>query len=106
MDVVNLSDPCGVIKPERLRSLIQTVRGALEGKAKLAFFAHSNTGISGDCYKEAMECGIDFLKTVTLPLAYGYSLPASIDMLHAARERGIKVNLDERRIREIDDYFY
>ena len=106
VDVVNLSDPCGVIKPERLRSLIQTVRGALDGKAKLAFFAHSNTGLSGDCYKEAMECGIDFLKTVTLPLAYGYSLPASIDMLHAARERGIKVSLDERRIREIDDYFY
>ncbi|MFH1490846.1 MAG: hypothetical protein ABII06_18235, partial [Pseudomonadota bacterium] len=106
VDVVNLSDPCGVIMPERLRSLIRTVRGALEGKAKLAFFAHSNTGLSGDCYKEAMECGIDFLKTVTLPLAYGYSLPASIDMLQAARERGIKVNLDERRIREIDDYFY
>lgn len=106
VDVVDLSDPCGVLLPERLRTLIQTVRSALEGKAKLAFFAHSNTGISGDCYREAMEVGIDSLKTVTLPLAYGYSLPASIDMLDAARELGIRVSINERRIREIDDYFY
>jgi oxaloacetate decarboxylase alpha subunit len=106
VDVVNLSDPCGVLLPERLRSLIQTVRGAVEGKAKVAFFAHSNTGISGECYHEAMQCGIDSLKTVTLPLAYGYSLPASIDMLHRARQNGIPVKLHERRLREIDDYFY
>ncbi|MBU2498387.1 MAG: hypothetical protein KKE57_05775 [Proteobacteria bacterium] len=106
VDVVNLSDPCGVLLPERLRSLIQTVRGALEGKAKLAFFAHSNTGLSDDCYNEAMQCGIDSLKTVTLPLAYGYSLPASIDMLHRARQNGIRVKLHERRLMEIDDYFY
>lgn len=106
VDVVNLSDPCGVAKPERLRSLIRTVRGALAGKAKLAFFAHSNTGLSIECYQAAMEVGIDSLKTVTLPLAYGYSLPASIDMLYAAREKGIKVALDERRVRQVDDYFY
>jgi oxaloacetate decarboxylase alpha subunit len=106
VDVVNLSDPCGVLLPERLRSLIQTVRGAVEGKAKVAFFAHSNTGVSGECYHEAMQCGIDSLKTVTLPLAYGYSLPASIDMLHRARQNGIPVKLHERRLREIDDYFY
>ena len=86
--------------------MIQTVRDALEGKAKLAFFAHSNTGLSLDQYRAAMEVGIDSLKTVTLPLSYGYSLPASIDVLRAAREQGIRVTLDERRVREMDDYFY
>jgi pyruvate/oxaloacetate carboxyltransferase len=106
VDVVNLSDPCGVLLPERLRSLILAVREALEGKARLAFFAHSNTGLSLDQYRAAMEVGIDSLKTVTLPLSYGYSLPASIDVLLAARELGITVTLDERRIREMDDYFY
>lgn len=106
VDVVNLSDPCGVLLPERLRSLIRTVREALEGKANLAFFAHSSTGLSGACYGEAMEGGIDILKTVTLPLAYGYSLPAAIDMLHLARQKGITVRVHEQRLREIDDYFY
>jgi oxaloacetate decarboxylase alpha subunit len=72
----------------------------------LAFFAHSSTGLSGACYGEAMEGGIDILKTVTLPLAYGYSLPAAIDMLHLAREKGITVRVHERRLNEIDDYFY
>jgi oxaloacetate decarboxylase alpha subunit len=106
VDVVDLSDPCGVLLPERLRSLIRTVREALEGKAQLAFFAHSSTGLSGACYGEAMEGGIDILKTVTLPLAYGYSLPAAIDMLHLARQKGITVGVDEQRLNEIDDYFY
>jgi oxaloacetate decarboxylase alpha subunit len=106
VDVVDLSDPCGVLLPERLRSLISTVREALDGKAQLAFFAHSSTGLSGACYAEAMEGGIDILKTVTLPLAYGYSLPAAIDMLHLARQKGITVRVNQQRLREIDDYFY
>ncbi len=106
VDVVNLSDPCGVLLPERLTTLVQTVRKALEGKAKLAFFAHSSTGVSGECYIEAMKQGVDSVKTVSLPLAYGYSLPAAIDMLHLARQEGIRVRVDEKSIREIDDYFY
>jgi oxaloacetate decarboxylase alpha subunit len=106
VEVVNLSDPCGVLLPERLRTLVQTVHKALEGKAKLAFFAHSSTGVSGDCYIEAMKQGVDSVKTVTRPLAYGYSLPAAIDMLNQAREEGIRVRVDEQRLREIDDYFY
>jgi oxaloacetate decarboxylase alpha subunit len=106
VDVVNLSDPCGVLLPERLGTLVQTGRKALEGKAKLAFFAHSSTGVSGDCYIEAMKHGVDSVKTVTLPLAYGYSLPAAIDMLHLAQQEGITVRVDEQSLRKIDDYFY
>lgn len=106
VDAVDLSDPCGVLLPERLVTLVRTVRKAIEGKAKLAFFAHSSTGISGDCYLEAMKNGVDSLKTVTRPLAYGYSLPAAIDMLQLARQEGIEVGVDEQRLRQIDDYFY
>jgi pyruvate/oxaloacetate carboxyltransferase len=106
VDVVNLSDPCGAMVPERVRSLIIAVRQALNGKAKLGFFAHDCTGVADDCYMEAMQHGVDILKTVSLPLAHGYSLPATIDILSHAQRIGRKVQVDEQRIKEIDDYFF
>jgi len=106
VDVVNLSDPCGAMIPERVRSLVIAVRQALNGKAKLGFFAHDCTGVADDCYIEAMQHGVDILKTVSLPLAHGYSLPATIDMLSHAQQIGRKVRVDEQRIKEIDDYFF
>ena len=106
VDVVNLSDPCGAMIPERVRSLVIAVRQALNGKAKLGFFAHDCTGVADDCYIEAMQHGVDILKTVSLPLAHGYSLPATMDILSHARRIGRKVRVDEQRIKEIDDYFF
>jgi pyruvate/oxaloacetate carboxyltransferase len=106
VDVVNLSDPCGAMIPERIRSLVIAVKQALNGKAKLGFFAHDCTGVADDCYIEAMQHGVDILKTVSLPLAHGYSLPATIDILSHARRIGRKVRVDEQRIKEIDDYFF
>ena len=94
VDVVNLSDPCGAMIPERIRSLVIAVRQALNGKAKLGFFAHDCTGVADDCYIEAMQHGVDILKTVSLPLAHGYSLPAAIDILSHARRIGRKVQVD------------
>jgi len=106
VDVVNLSDPCGAMLPERVRSLVIAVRQALNGKAKLGFFAHDCTGVADDCYREAMEHGVDILKTVSLPLAHGYSLPATTDMVPHARRVGLKIQVDEPRVKEIDDYFF
>jgi len=106
VDIVNLSDPCGAMVPERVRSLVIAVRQALNGKAKLGFFAHDCTGVADDCYIEAMQHGVDILKTVSLPLAHGYSLPATMDILSHARRIGRKVRVDEQRIKEIDDYFF
>jgi len=106
VDVVNLSDPCGAMMPERARSLFIAVRQALNGKAKLGFFAHDCTGVADDCYIEAMKHGVDILKTVSLPLAHGYSLPATTEMVAHARRIGVGVELDDHRSKEIDDYFF
>jgi len=106
VDVVNLSDPCGAMVPERARSLFIAVRQALKGKAKLGFFAHDCTGVADDCYVEAMRQGVDILKTVSLPLAHGYSLPATTEMVDHARRIGVRVKVDEQRSKEIDDYFF
>jgi oxaloacetate decarboxylase alpha subunit len=106
VDVVNLSDPCGAMIPERIRSLVTAVRRVLNGKAKLGFFAHDCTGVADDCYIEAMKHGVDILKTVSLPVAHGYSLPATTDMVPQARRIGLKVQVDAERVKAIDDYFY
>jgi pyruvate/oxaloacetate carboxyltransferase len=91
VDAVTVSDPCGVLTPERTRSLISAVRQAINGQAKLIFFGHSCTGLTDDCYRAAMPLGVDMIKTVSLPLAYGYSLPSTIEMAAHAREAGLGV---------------
>ena len=106
VNVVNLSDPCGAMLPERARSLFTAVRQALDGKAKLGFFAHDCTGVGDDCYIEAMQHGVDILKTVSLPLAHGYSLPATTEIAAHARRLGLDVEVDEQRLKEVDDYFF
>jgi len=47
-----------------------------------------------------MKHGVDLLKTVSLPLAHGYSLPATADMISRARQIGLEVDMDERCIRK------
>ena len=106
VEVVNLSDPCGAMLPERARNLIIAVKSAINGRAKLGFFAHDCTGVVDDCYIEAMQHGVDILKTVSLPLAHGYSLPATREMIAHARRLGLKVQVSDQSIKEIDDYFF
>jgi pyruvate/oxaloacetate carboxyltransferase len=92
--------------PERVHTLIPALLRAINGKAKLGFFAHSCTGLSRECHNVAMQHGAEIFKTVSLPLAYGNSLPATIHMMYDARRMEIDVTVDEQRLREIDDYFY
>ncbi|MFZ5632182.1 MAG: pyruvate carboxylase subunit B [Bacillota bacterium] len=104
-DTIALEDASGVLTPERTRTLVPALRRAV-GEVELQFHSHCSTGTAPDCYAEAMMHGADTLCTASLPLAYGESLPAAIDVLTKARELGFSVDVDERRIREADDYLF
>jgi pyruvate/oxaloacetate carboxyltransferase len=55
---------------------------------------------------EALKQGADTLCTASLPMAYGESLPATIDILQKAREMGFDDRIEEHQIKKIDDYFF
>lgn len=104
-DSVALADASGVLTPERTGNLVRALRQAV-GDVELQLVSHCSTGLGIDNYIEGIKNGVDTVSTVSLPLAYGISDPATIDILSIAREMGVETSLDERLVREIDDYFY
>lgn len=106
VDSVLLYDASGVLTPSRTRTLIPALMQALNGAVELEVTVHSATGQSAECLLEAVRLGARKIFTASLPVAYGDSIPATIDMVQGARALGVEVALDERRVREVDDYFY
>ncbi|MFZ5632174.1 MAG: pyruvate carboxylase subunit B [Bacillota bacterium] len=105
VDAVSMADASGVLTPERTNTLIPALRQVV-GEIELQFVSHCTTGLANENYIVAMQNGVDSVSTVSLPLAYGTSDPATIDIIPHARQMGLDVRVDERLVREIDDYFY
>lgn len=103
---LGLSDASGLLTPERSRTLITTLRAAMGNEMRLAFDSHCSTGLGAVSYVEALRCGVDAVAVVSLPLAYGNSMPCTMEMINYAREMGFEVGLDEELVRRIDDYFF
>jgi len=105
VDAIIIADPCGSMLPDRARSLVGRVRAALP-EMELHFSTHPNSGVSTACYREAIRQGIDVLWGASTPLANGHSFPPHSTIVQLAREEGRAIGLDERCLREIDDWFY
>ena len=105
VDAVILSDSAGVMFPERVRSALTAIRGAI-GDLELHFHCHTSTGLEKKGCREAIRAGVDVIWTAARPLAYGTSIPSTLDILRMAREEGREADVDEKCVREIDDWFY
>lgn len=100
-----LSDSAGVMFPQRVRSALTAVRAAI-GDVELHFHAHTSTGLGREGYRAAIQAGVDVLWTSARPLAWGTALPATCDIVQMARDEGRSVDVDDEKLREIDDWFY
>jgi oxaloacetate decarboxylase alpha subunit len=101
---VYIKDPTGLLTPERARTLIPAVRAQLGGKP-LELHSHCTIGLSPLTYMAAAEIGIDVLHVAAGPLANGTSLPNSLRILANLREMGHSVDVDERALAQVSDYF-
>ncbi|HEY7364512.1 MAG TPA: pyruvate carboxylase subunit B [Methylomirabilota bacterium] len=104
VDAVFLKDPSGLLKPERVRTLIPTLRQAV-GSTRLQLHTHCLTGLGPRCALEAIQRGVDTVHTATSPLAHGASQPPTEWVAGNARRLGFDVRLDEGGLRPVADYF-
>lgn len=105
VDRVLLYDASGVLTPARARTLVPALLEAIDGAVELELTAHTATGAGLDCLLEALRHGVRTVFTASRPVAYGDSIPATLDVVAGARELGLRVSLDERRVREAEDSF-
>ena len=105
VDSVSLADASGLLTPERVRSLIPAIKKEMGDQLEFSFVSHCGKGMGTACYQEAMKLGVDILSTASAPLSQGNSIPSTWEILSHARQMGLQANLDDTRVKEIDDYF-
>lgn len=104
VDAVFLKDPSGLLKPERVRTLIPALREAV-GSRPLQLHSHCLTGLAPICALEAIQAGVDVVHTATSPLANGASHPATEWFVRSARRLGFEVDLDVEGLAPVADHF-
>jgi oxaloacetate decarboxylase alpha subunit len=103
VDAVFLKDPSGLLKPERVRTLIPALRQAV-GATRLQLHTHCLTGLGPLCALEAITHGADTVHTATSPLAHGASQPPTEWLARNARRLGFDVRLDADGLAPVADY--
>jgi oxaloacetate decarboxylase alpha subunit len=103
-DLVYLKDPSGLLTPERARTLIPAIKKELNGMP-LELHSHCTIGLSQFNYMVGADLGIDALHTAVGPLANGSSLPPALQTIANLREHGHDVEVDERALARMTQYF-
>jgi len=104
VDAVFLKDPSGLLKPERVQTLIPGLRTAV-GALPLQLHTHCLTGLGPICALEAIRLGVDTVHTATSVLAHGASQPPTEWVALNARRMGFEVTLNVDGLQPVADHF-
>jgi oxaloacetate decarboxylase alpha subunit len=104
VDVLNLKDPGGLLTPERVRTLVPTLR-ASAAALPLEVHTHNTVTMAGPSYLEAVRLGATFVCTAVEPLANGTSQPSAEQTLANLRHEGFDVDVDEHALAEMSSHF-
>jgi oxaloacetate decarboxylase (Na+ extruding) subunit alpha len=104
IDRVYVKDPAGLLTPERARTLLPAVQARLGG-TPLELHSHCTIGLSPLTCLVAADLGLDALHVACGPLANGSSLPNAQRLVANLRELGHTVDVDDRRLAQVADYF-
>jgi oxaloacetate decarboxylase alpha subunit len=105
VDSVFIKDPSGLLKPDRVRTLVPAVKAAV-GEVPLELHSHSLSGLAEQCYLEAVPLGVDVLHTAITPLASGASLPPTEYCVEHLTREGFRTDLSLPELAEMADYFH
>jgi oxaloacetate decarboxylase alpha subunit len=105
VDAVCLKDPSGLLRPERIRTLVPALRQALPPQVSLEVHSHCNGALAPQCYLEAMQLGADWLHTAISPLAHGSSLPPTEWVVRHAERWGYTTGVDQAGLEPMAAYF-
>jgi oxaloacetate decarboxylase alpha subunit len=104
VDAVFLKDPSGLLRPERVRTLVPALREAV-GPTRLQLHTHCLTGLGPLAALEAIQHGVDAVHTATSVLAHGASQPPTEWVARNARRLGFDVALDVEGLAPVAAHF-
>jgi len=104
IDRAYVKDPAGILTPERARTLLPAVLGALHGKP-LELHAHASLGLSPLTCLVAAGLGVRVLQVGCGALGNGTSLPDAEKLVANLRADGHTVDVDDRLLAAVARYF-
>ncbi len=97
IDRIYVKDPAGILTPERARTLLPAVQGAI-GDTPLELHSHCTVGLSQFTYPIAADLGVAHLQVACGALSDGSSLPDAQQTVANLREAGHTVDIDDRAL--------
>lgn len=104
VDSIMLKDACGLLTPDRIRTLVPAMKQVMGG-VPLELHSHCLTGLAPLVYLEGVKLGVDQIHTSIAPLANGPAQPATQTVARNLRGMGYRVALDDRLIAEVSAHF-
>ncbi len=104
VDALMIEDASGVLTPERVRTLVPTLREAA-GEVSLGLHSHGLSGLCQRTYLAAAELGVDNLYTCVPPIADGNAPPSVYTTARNLRYLGFDVDVDDRELDRARDHF-
>jgi oxaloacetate decarboxylase alpha subunit len=103
VDSICVKDMAGVMSPQEAYDLVKALKESV--KIPVIVHTHCTTGLAYMTYLKAVEAGADVIDTATCCLSGGTSQPSTEVLVYALKQLGYEVNVDEKVIKEVNDFF-
>lgn len=103
VESVCIKDMAGVMSPSEAFELVKAIKESV--KVPVVVHTHCTTGLAYMTYLKAIEAGADIIDTATSCFSGGTSQPATETLCYALKNLGYEVDLDEKVLKEVNDFF-
>ena len=98
-----IKDMAGIMTPQNAYDLVSGIKDAVD--LPVVVHTHCTTGLAFMTYLKAIEAGADVIDTAISPFSGGTSQPATETLFYALKELGYDVELNEKILIEMANYF-
>ena len=98
-----IKDMAGILTPAAAYDLVSAIKDAVD--LPVVMHTHCTTGLAFMTYLKSIEAGADVIDTAISPFSGGTSQPATETLYYALKEFGYEVDLDEKSINAMADFF-
>ena len=98
-----IKDMAGIMTPQNAYDLTKAIKAAV--KLPIVVHTHSTTGLGAMTLLKAVEAGANQIDCAISCFSGGTSQPPTESMHYTLKEMGFETGLDEKKLKEINDYF-
>ena len=102
-DSICIKDMAGIMGPQEAYDLVHALKQNV--KLPVIIHTHSTTGLAPLTLLKSVEAGADVIDTAISSMSGGSSQYATESMAYALRQLGYGLDVDDKKLKEIADYF-